>query len=305
MSLRLKDLPENLLPNQKENNLIIGGTEMSTTITASEVNKLRNMTGAGMMDCKKALVEANGDFEAAIDILRKKGQKVAAGRAEREATEGVVVAKTNANASKGVVISVNCETDFVAKNQEFSDFVYKLADMAIEHNPATIEDYKNLSYDGKISVNEKLLELMGKIGEKIDLSRYETVEAAKVVAYNHPGNKLATIVGFNQGGEQIDGISRQVAMQVAAMAPVAVDKDAVDERTIERELDIAKDLARQEGKPEDMLEKIAQGRLNKFFKESTLLNQESIIDSKKTVLQTLQDVDKNLTVTAFKRIALG
>jgi elongation factor Ts len=276
-----------------------------STITASDVNKLRTMTGAGMMDCKKALVEANGDFEAAIDILRKKGQKVAANRSEREATEGLVVAKTAAGDNKGVLLVVNCETDFVAKNQEFSDFVNKLVDMAIEKSPANIEDFKALSFEGNLTVNDKLIELMGKIGEKIDLSAYESVEAAKVVAYNHPGNKLATIVGFNKDGEAISNIARQVAMQVAAMAPVAVDKDDVDQKTIDRELDIAKDLARQEGKAEDMLEKIAQGRLNKFFKESTLLNQESIIDNKKTVAQTLKDVDKDLTVTSFKRIALG
>ncbi|HET6243748.1 MAG: elongation factor Ts [Bacteroidetes bacterium] len=278
---------------------------MTTTITAADVNKLRTMTGAGMMDCKKALVEANGDFEAAIDNLRKKGQKVAANRSERDATEGVVVAKTAQGNKKGVLLVVNCETDFVAKNQEFSDFVYKLADIAIERKPINIEEFKNLQYDDKLSVNDKLIELMGKIGEKIDLSAYEIIEAEKVVAYNHPGNKLATIVGFSKSGESIEQVAKQVAMQVAAMAPVALDKDAVDAKTIEREIEIAKELARQEGKPEDMLEKIAVGRLNKFFKESTLLNQESIIDNKKTVSQYLKDIDKDLTVTGFKRISLG
>ncbi len=276
-----------------------------STITASDVNKLRTMTGAGMMDCKKALVEANGDFEAAIDLLRKKGQKVAANRSGREATEGLVVAKTEAGDKKGVILVVNCETDFVAKNQEFSDFVYKLADMAIEKNPANVEEFKALRFDESFTVNEKLVEMMGKIGEKIDLSAYESIESAKVVAYNHPGNKLATIVAFNKDGDAVDQIARQIAMQVAAMAPVAVDKENVDQTTIERELDIAKDLARQEGKPEEMLEKIAQGRLAKFFKESTLLNQESIIDNKKTVAQTLKEVDKDLTVTSFKRISLN
>jgi elongation factor Ts len=278
---------------------------MTTTITASDVNKLRNMTGAGMMDCKKALVETGGDFEAAVDFLRKKGQKVAANRSEREASEGVIVAKTTTDGKKGVILMVNCETDFVAKNQEFTDFVFTLADIAIEKNPSTIEDFRNLSYDGKITINEKILELMGKIGEKIDLSKYETITAEKVVAYIHPGNRLATIVGFNKSGESVDTIARQVAMQVAAMAPVSVDKDDVDPKTIERELEIAKELARQEGKPEDMLEKIAQGRLNKFFKESTLLNQESIIDNKKTVAQTLNDTEKGLTVSGFKRISLS
>lgn len=278
---------------------------MTTTITAADVNKLRTMTGAGMMDCKKALVEAGGDFEAAIDNLRKKGQKVAANRSEREATEGLAVAKTASGDKKGALIVVNCETDFVAKNQEFSDFAFKLADLAIEKNPSSVEEFKNLPYADKLTVNDKLIEMMGKIGEKIDLSVYEKIEAEKVVAYNHPGNKLATLVGFSKSGENVEQAARQVAMQVAAMAPVALDKDDVDPRTIERELEIAKDLARQEGKPEDMLDKIAQGRLNKFFKESTLLNQESIVDNKKTVSQYLKDVDKDLTVTGFKRISLG
>jgi elongation factor Ts len=272
-------------------------------ITAADVNKLRTMTGAGMMDCKKALVEADGDFEAAIDILRKKGQKVAANRSDRDATEGYVIAKVDSSAKRGVVLVVNCETDFVAKNQEFVDMGNKIAELAIEKNTTEIEELKSISYDGKISIGEKLIEMMGKIGEKIDVSAYSVVEAEKVVAYNHPGNKLATVVGFNKAGDQVETIAKQVAMQIAAMAPVAVDKDDVDSKTIERELDIAKELARQEGKPEDMLEKIAQGRLQKFFKESTLLNQESIIDNKKTVAQVLKETDKDLTVTKFRRIS--
>jgi elongation factor Ts len=274
-------------------------------ITAADVNKLRTMTGAGMMDCKKALVEADGDFEAAIDILRKKGQKVAANRSDRDATEGYVIAKVDSSAKRGVVLVVNCETDFVAKNQEFVDMGNKIAELAIEKNTTEIEELKSISYDGKISIGEKLIEMMGKIGEKIDVSAYSVVEAEKVVAYNHPGNKLATVVGFNKAGDQVETIAKQVAMQIAAMAPVAVDKDDVDSKTIERELDIAKELARQEGKPEDMLEKIAQGRLQKFFKESTLLNQESIIDNKKTVAQVLKETDKDLTVTKFRRISLN
>jgi elongation factor Ts len=274
-------------------------------ITAADVNKLRTTTGAGMMDCKKALVEANGDFEAAIDILRKKGQKVAANRSDREATEGYVIAKVDSSNKRGVVLVVNCETDFVAKNQEFVDMGNKLAELAIEKNPQGVEELKAISFDGKISIGEKLIEMMGKIGEKIDVSEYSAIEAEKVVAYNHPGNKLATVVGFNKNNEQVEQVAKQVAMQIAAMAPVAVDKDDVDTKTIERELDIAKELARQEGKPEDMLEKIAQGRLQKFFKESTLLNQESIIDNKKTVAQVLKETDKDLTVTNFKRISLN
>lgn len=275
-------------------------------ITAADVNKLRGITGAGMMDCKKALVEAEGDFEQAIDLLRKKGQKVAANRSDRDATEGVVIAKTAADSKKGVLVVVNCETDFVAKTEEFTKFADALAALALEKNPVSIEELKNLPYNGNgLTVNDKLVELMGKIGEKIDLSTYESIVSEKVVAYNHPGNRLATIVGFTVSGEAVEPVAKQVAMQVAAMAPIAVDKNDVDSRTLERELDIAKEQARQEGKPEDMLEKIAQGKLNKFYKECTLLNQELITDNKKTVGQYLKEADKGLTVTAFRRISLN
>jgi len=275
-------------------------------ITAAEVNKLRTMTGAGMMDCKKALVEANGDFELAIDNLRKKGQKVAANRSDKDAKEGFVVAKSTTDQKKGVLIVVNCETDFVAKTADFIDFSNKALDLAIEKNPATIEELKSLHFNGgSQTVNDKIIELMGKIGEKIDISHYEKINSEKVVAYNHPGNKLATIVGFNKNSETMEQAAKQVAMQVAAMCPVAVDKDGVDVKTIEREIDIGKELARQEGKPEEMLEKIAMGRLQKFYKESTLLNQEFISDNKKTVGQYLKETDSGLTVTDFKRISLN
>jgi elongation factor Ts len=275
-------------------------------ITASDVNKLRGVTGAGMMDCKKALVEAEGDFEKAIDLLRKKGQKVAANRSDRDATEGVVMAKTSNDTKKGVLLVINCETDFVAKTDEFTKFAENLAELALEKGPASIEELKGLPYNGNgLTVNDKLVELMGKIGEKIDLSTFESIVSEKVVAYNHPGNKLATIVGFTKSGESIEPVAKQVAMQVAAMAPIAVDKNGVDTKTLEREMDIAKEQARQEGKPEEMLEKIALGKLNKFYKESTLLNQELITDNKKTVGQYLQETDKALTVTAFKRISLN
>lgn len=273
-------------------------------ITAADVNKLRTATGAGMMDCKKALVEADGDFEVAIDYLRKKGQKVAANRGDREAKEGLVIAKVNSEGNKGALIVLNCETDFVAKNDEFTKLANSIADLAIEKNPEGLSDLQSLPFDGT-TVAEKIIDYVGKIGEKIELSRYEKVEAAKVVAYNHPGNKLATIVGFNQNGEKVEQLSKEVAMQVAAMAPISVDKGDVDTKTIERELEVAKEQARQEGKPEDMLEKIAAGRLNKFYKESTLLNQEFIIDTKKTVGQYLKEADSNLTVTGFKRISLN
>jgi elongation factor Ts len=274
------------------------------TITAADVNKLRLQTGAGMMDCKKALTESDGDFEQAVDILRKKGQKVAANRSDRDAKEGLVLAKTTQDGKKGVIIVLNCETDFVAKNEAFGQFANTILDLAIAKAPKSIDELKALPFAGNgVTVGEKLIEQIGVIGEKLELSSFEVVEAGKVVAYNHPGNKLATIVGFNKTND--DSISKDVAMQIAAMAPVAVDKDDVDPRMLERELDIAREQVRQEGKPEDMVEKIAQGKVNKFYKESTLLNQEYIKDSKKTIRQFLAEADKELKVTSFKRIALS
>jgi elongation factor Ts len=274
-------------------------------ITAADVNKLRQMTGAGMMDCKKALEEANGDFEKAVDFLRKKGQKVASNRADRDAKEGLVIAKVTPDGKKGVLVVVNCETDFVAKNEDFTNFANTIASIALEKQPANVEALKSLPYAGNgITINDKVMEYVGKIGEKIDVSKYEVVEAAKVIAYNHPGNKLATIVGFNKANPS-EEVAKDIAMQVAAMAPVAVDKGDVDAKTLERELEIAKEQIRQEGKPEEMVEKIAQGKINKFYKESTLLNQEFIKDGKKTVSQYIREADKDLTVTGFKRIALG
>ncbi len=271
-------------------------------ITAADVNKLRQQTGAGMMDCKNALVEANGDFEAAVDILRKKGQKVAAKRSDREASEGLVIGKTTADSSRGVLVVVNCETDFVAKNDAFGEFANSIVDLAIEKNPASLEELLELDLNGK-SVTDAVTNEIGKIGEKIEVSGYEVVEAAHVVAYNHPGNKIASIVGLNKDG--FAEIAKEMAMQVAAMAPVAVDKDDVPQNVIDKELEIGRELAAQEGKPADMLDKIAQGKLGKFFKESTLLNQAFIRENKKSIRQYLQEQDKELTVTGFKRISLA
>jgi elongation factor Ts len=274
-------------------------------ISAADVNKLRQMTGAGMMDCKKALTEANGNFEEAVDYLRKKGQKVAANRSDRDAKEGVVIGKTTADGKRGVLIVLNCETDFVAKNDAFVAFTTSILDLAIEKNPATLDELKALNLDG-LTVEERVTEQVGKIGEKIELSSYEKVDAEKVVVYNHPGNKVATVVGFNKGGsEAIDTAAKDVAMQVAAMAPVALDKDDVDAKTLEREIEIGKEQARAEGKPEEMLEKIALGKLNKFYKESTLLNQEFIKDNKKSIRQYLDETEKGLIATGFKRISLA
>jgi len=226
---------------------------MSVQISASDVNKLRQQTGAGMMDCKKALVEANGDFEAAVDYLRKKGAKVAASRQDRDSNEGVVIAKATADGKIGVVVEVNCETDFVAKNADFVTFAEKIAAVALENTPASLEELKALTVDGKV-ISEALIEQTGVIGEKIDVSKYETVAADKVVAYIHGNYRLGVLVGLSADAEGVEDAGRDVAMQIAAMNPVAIDKDGVDSKTIERELEIAKEQIRAEGKPEEMVE---------------------------------------------------
>ncbi|HYG52411.1 MAG TPA: translation elongation factor Ts [Flavobacteriales bacterium] len=278
---------------------------MSTvTITAADVNKLRMQTGAGMMDCKKALTEANGDFEAAVDLLRKKGAKVAANRADRAASEGCVLAKVSADGTFGVVLSLNCETDFVAKNEGFVTLTTGFIDLALSNKVKTKEEFLKQNYQG-LSVSEKLVEQTGVIGEKLEIGSYEIIESPAVAAYIHPGNRLATLVGLTKGGDANLEAGRQVAMQVAAMNPVALDEKSVTQDIIDREIAVGKEQAIAEGKPADMAEKIAVGKLNKFYKESTLLNQEFIRDSKKTVKQFLSDTDKELTATGFKRVALG
>lgn len=275
-----------------------------TNISAAEVNKLRQQTGAGMMDCKKALVEANGDFEAAIDILRKKGQKVAAKRGDREANEGLIIAKSTDDGKRGTMIMLNCETDFVAKNEEFGKLANTILDLAVKNNISDLATLKSQQYNGgSQTIEEKITEEIGKIGEKIDLAALEVIEAGHVVAYNHPGNKLASMVGLN-AADGVEEAGKDVAMQIAAMNPVSIDKDDVEQSVIDRELEIGKEQARAEGKPEEMLEKIALGKLNKFYQESTLLNQQFIKDSKKTVKQYLDGVKKDLKVTAFRRISL-
>lgn len=277
-----------------------------SNITAADVNNLRKQTGAGMMDCKNALVEAEGNFDKAIDVLRKKGQKVAANRGDRDANEGLVIAKTTNDGKKAVMIVVNCETDFVAKNDDFGKFANTILDIAIKNNPATLEDLKKLSFDGNgLTIAEKIIEQTGVIGEKIEVSGYETVEANQTVAYNHPGNKLASIVGLNKSGEIIIEAGKQVAMQIAAMNPIAINEDAVDQATIDHEMQLGREIALQEGKPAEMVDKIAEGKLKKYLKENTLLNQASVRDGKKTVSQILNEVENGLTVTDFKRIMLG
>ncbi|WP_448700997.1 translation elongation factor Ts [Mucilaginibacter sp. AW1-3] len=282
---------------------------MSTVqISAADVNKLRQQTGAGMMDCKKALTETNGDFEAAIDYLRKKGAKVAASRQDRESNEGVVIARSSADGKRGVIIELNCETDFVAKNAEFVAFGNAIANAAIEGNVTSVEELYNLEIDGdvnRIKIGDAVIEKTGKIGEKIGVSKIEVVEGAKVVAYIHGNFRLGVLVALSADAAGADEAGKDVSMQIAAMNPVAIDKDGVDATTVERELEIAKEQIRAEGKPEEMVEKIAAGKLNKFYKDSTLLNQEFVKDSSKTVAAFLNGVEKGLTVTAFKRVALG
>lgn len=276
------------------------------SISATEVNKLRQMTGAGMMDCKKALTEANGDFEAAIDILRKKGQKVSASRTDRQASEGAVFVRTNKDASEGLIVALNCETDFVAKTDDFQKLGNAIADLAASKKPATIADLTALSLDGKLTVQDHLTDLMGKIGEKVEISSYEVIKGEKVIPYLHLGSKIGVLVAL-KGLSGADGtdVGKDVAMQIAAMKPIALDKDGVDAKTVEREIEIGKEQARAEGKAENMLEKIAQGKLNKFYKESTLLNQEFVKDNSKNVAQYLDSVKKGLTVSAFKRVSVA
>jgi elongation factor Ts len=282
---------------------------MSTVqISAADVNKLRQQTGAGMMDCKKALTETNGDFEAAIDFLRKKGAKVAASRQDRESNEGVVIARTSADGKRGVIIELNCETDFVAKNADFIAFGNAIANAAVEANPKNLEELGQVSIDvdsSRLTIAEAAIDKTGKIGEKIGVSKYEVIEGDRVIAYIHGNFRLAVLVALNKDVDGAEEAGKDVAMQIAAMNPIAIDKDGVDATTIERELEIAKEQIRAEGKPEAMVEKIAAGKLNKFYKDSTLLNQEFVKDASKSVAQHLDTIEKGLTVTAFKRVALG
>ena len=279
---------------------------MSTvTISAAEVNKLRQQTGAGMMDCRKALVESNGDFENAIDYLRKKGQKVAANRSDREAKEGVVIAKATADNTYGVLIQLSSETDFVAKNEDFIAFAQQIADTAIATKAANIDDLKSAKLDNA-TVGEKLLEVVAKIGEKIDIVRYEQVTGACVVPYIHSGYRIGVLVGMNQpASEALTTAGRDVAMQIAAMNPLAVDADNVPADLLAREKAIAVEQVMAEGKTGDMAEKIAMGKLNKFFKENTLLPQAFVKDNSKTVGDYLKSVSGGLTVTTFKRLMVG
>lgn len=270
-------------------------------VTAAEVNKLRKTTGAGMLDCKNALVEAEGDFELAIEILRKKGQKIAAKRADRDSSEGAVIAKVNAENTKGIVISLNCETDFVAKNDSFVEMAHKMADIALGYN--TKEDFLNASYDG-MTVGEKIIEQTGVIGEKLEIGDFRVLEAPFVGSYIHAGNKIAVITALSAGGDNASEVAKDVAMQAAAMNPVALDEAGVDQTVIDKEIEIAKEQLREEGKPEAMLDNIAKGKLNRFFKDNTLVNQSFIKDNKLSVADYVK-VLGDVKVIGFERVALG
>jgi elongation factor Ts len=277
---------------------------MSLVITAGEVKKLRDITGAGMSDCKNALIEGNGDFDAAIEYLRKRGQKLAANRADREAKEGVVLAAISEDRTKGIIVRLSCETDFVAKNEDFVALTDRIAQLALAKFPENREALLALDFDG-ISLADKIAEQTGVIGEKLELSAYERIEAPLVAPYIHMGNRAAVIVGLNKADNSFFDAGRDVAMQVAAMKPLAVDKDGVDASIVEKEIEIGKEQARLEGKPEAMLEKIAIGKLNKFYQENTLLGQTFVKDGKSSVADYLKKIDSGLTVTGFKHVALG
>ncbi|PQA92297.1 translation elongation factor Ts [Chryseobacterium shigense] len=275
---------------------------MSYTPVAADVAKLRNQTGAGMMDCKKALVEAEGDFEKAVDILRKKGQKVAANRADRESAEGAVIARVNEDNTLGVVISLNCETDFVAKNEAFIELAYEFAEMAIF--AATKEELLATDFHG-MTVAEKLIEQTGVIGEKIEIGAFERIEGPFLGAYIHAGNKIAAITALSAKVDGADEAAKSVSMQVAAMNPIALDETRVSQETIDKELEIERELLIKEGKPENIIENILKGKMQKFYKDNTLVHQSFIKDGSLSVADYVKSVNADLKVTGFVRISLA
>jgi elongation factor Ts len=274
---------------------------MTTTITAADINKLRQQTGAGMMDCRKALTESNGDFEEAIGYLRKKGQKVAALRGDREAKEGVIIAQTSKDHKTGFIINVSCETDFVSKNADYIQFAQSIMDAAVANNVKSVDELNKVKIGDEL-ISDKLNEQVAKIGEKISISKFERIDAPYVAAYIHGSYRMGVLVGLNKEAEEA---GKDVAMQIAAMNPIAIDADSVPAETIAREKDIAIEQVKAEGKPAEMAEKIAMGKINKFFKESTLLAQAYVKDNNKSVADYLKSVDADLKVIEFKRVALG
>ena len=274
------------------------------TISAQEVNKLRQMTGSGMMDCKRALLEANGDFDKAIEFLRKKGQKVSASRADRKTSEGIIFTKISEDGSKGVLIALSCETDFVAKNEAFIALGEEILACAFDQEPKDINALKD-HYLGKLTVGEKIIENTGKIGEKLEISSFEILNSERVVSYVHSNKKLGVLVGLdNTNGVPIEEVGRNVAMQIASMNPIAVNKEGVDPSIIEKEIEIGKEQARKEGKPEAIIEKIANGKLQKFFSENTLMSQKFVKDNSMTITQYLDSVFRGMIVTEFRRIII-
>jgi elongation factor Ts len=274
-------------------------------ITAQDVNKLRTMTGAGMMDCKKALTEADGDFEKAIEILRKKGQKVSASRSDKDAKEGSVFIKSSDDKNEAVLIALNCETDFVAKNEEFQNLGKLIAETAFTRKSADRDALMNEKV-GDLTIGDKITELVGKIGEKLEISAFVHMKGEAVVPYIHAGSKLGVLVSLKGvNGKDVSDAGKDVGMQIAAMNPVAVDETNVDKTVIEKELEIAKAQILAEGKPANMVDKIAAGKLQKFFKDNTLVHQAFVKDSSKTVAQYLDSVSKGLAVAEFKRVAIG
>ena len=271
-------------------------------ISATEVNKLRKSTGAGMMDCKKALEESSGNFELAIEILRKKGQKVAANRADRDSSEGVAIARVSSDRTMGIIISLNCETDFVAKNNTYIQLANKLADLALGYN--TKESFLSSKFDDKLTVNEKLTEQTGVIGEKIEIGSFKFLEANYVGSYIHAGNKIASIVGLSYKDDNAEEVSKNIAMQVAAMNPIALDEHGVSKDILEKEIEIAKDQLRQQGKPEAMLDNIVKGKIKRFLKDNTLVNQIFIKDNKINVSQYAFSINPKFSITGFERISL-
>jgi elongation factor Ts len=282
------------------NHILLISKIITMEIKAADVMKLRKATNAGMMDCKNALQEAEGDFSKAVDIIRKKGLVIASKRADRDASEGCVLARTGDK--RVALVSLNCETDFVSKNENFIGFTNKILDTALAQMPKDLAELLAIKLDGR-TISDQVAEQTGVIGEKIELAFYGHIEAEDTVAYIHPGNMLATIVGFNKKADE--QVKKDIAMQIAAMAPVSIDKSDVPEAVIAKELEIGREKAREEGKPENMLEKIAEGRLNKFFQDSTLLNQAFIKDAKQTVKAYIQSADKDLKVTSFVRFSLN
>ena len=274
---------------------------MSTTITAADINKLRQATGAGMLDCRKALTESNGDFEAAIDWLRKQGQKVAAKRSDREAKEGVIIAETTADNKSGIILCISAETDFVSRNPEFVAFVQSIANAAIDRNAQSIEELNEIMV-GNEKVSDMVNDKLAAIGEKIGITRFERVNADYVASYIHGAYRMGVLVAMNKHAYEA---GKDVAMQIAAMNPLAVDETSISAETIAREKEIAIEQIKAEGKPAEMAEKIAIGKVNKFFKENTLMAQAFVKDNSKSVADYLKSVDADLKVTAFKRVALG